>query len=56
MASEDAVQPFVLYPSQVRLFEGHGYVRGKHFVVYKCLTCLKDMDACACPQLRDEEE
>jgi hypothetical protein len=42
------VEPIVLYPSQVAMFEAAGWVRGRDFIVYKCLRCMEDMDRCKC--------
>lgn len=38
-----------LYPSQLKMAEKAGWLRGKHYEVYKCLKCFRPMDACACP-------
>jgi hypothetical protein len=42
------LEPIVLYPSQVKMFEADGWVRGRDFIVYSCLKCREDMDRCKC--------
>lgn len=45
---EPGVPLVFLYPSQLWMAEQMGWERGKHYAVYKCLTCLEDMDRCKC--------
>lgn len=50
MDDETANPPILFaYPSQIPDFERMGLVRGRDYMVYRCLACFKDMDQCKCP-------
>ena len=42
------MQPVILYPSQIWMAEKAGWVRGRDYIVCRCLKCFEDMDRCKC--------